>query len=405
MSRFRVLDSGDPCDRARWVRMWEDSPQRPPHAHPVLSEPALKPGERLVAAVLEGDASTATGPAGTVLHVLIVRPVPGPLGVSGRCVDLISPHGYAGPLVWGAQDVPALARVFWAEFDAWAAEAGAVSEFVRLSLLDPVLPSVGTVTPRLTNHVAALPDTAEQLWASFAPKVRQNARRALRSGVTIEIDETGERHREFLRIHDATMDRHDSDDSYRLEADVLTGLHRELPGGFAYVYAMSEGTAVSVDLVLMGTDTAYYHLGGTLTEAFGLRPNDLVKTAAMEHARSTGRTDFVLGGGLQDGDGLERYKRGFAGGRTIDFRTTERILDPAAHARLVADLEARMQREREAGDRPEWVDGPEFFPAYRRRFTVPARLGSEALVRAGVSVTGTAVVGAGGGASGQEPLR
>ena len=367
MSGFRVLEARDPAQRAAWVHLWEDSPMRLPHAHPALTEPQLDPGDRLVAAVLDG-----SEPGGTVLHVLIVRPVPGAADGGDRPVDLVSPHGYAGPLVWGASDVPALARLFWQAFDAWARAARAVTEFVRLSLDDDVLPSPGSVTPRLINYIAQLPATAQELWDSYAPKVRQNARHAQRAGVTIEIDTTGDRLAEFLAIHELTMERRGSEDRYRVCAETLTGLHEEMPGSFAYVYAMRAGRAVSVDLVLLGARTAYYHLGGTSADAFGLRPNDLVKTAAMEYARSAGRTRFVLGGGLHDGDGLERYKRGFAPRGAQDFCTTERILDPVVHGSLVRDLESRVRAERAAGGFPDWVDGPDFFPAYRRRFTVPA---------------------------------
>jgi hypothetical protein len=391
MSGFRVLDAHDPAQRAAWVHLWEDSPMRLPHAHPALTEPQLDPGDRLVAAVLDGGE-----PGGTVLHVLIVRPVPGAAESADRHVDLVSPHGYAGPLVWGASDVHALARLFWQAFDAWARAAHAVTEFVRLSLDDDVLPSPGTVTPRLINYVAQLPATAQELWDSYAPKVRQNARHAQRAGVTIEIDTTGDRLPEFLAIHESTMERRGSEDRYRVCGETLRGVHEQMPGGFAYVFAMSAGRAVSVDFVLLGARTAYYHLGGTEAEAFGLRPNDLVKAAAMEYARCAGCIRFVLGGGLHDGDGLERYKKGFAPRGAQDFCTTERILDPAAHGSLVRDLESRMSAARATGGSPDWVDGPDFFPAYRRRFTVPARLdpagtSDAAESQAAVAPTGTAL--------------
>src|SRR5699024_8643374 len=182
----------------------------------------------------------------------------------------------------------------------------------------------------------------------------------------------GERLEEFLALYHSTMLRHGSDAWYRFGASCFEQLHRELPDGFVYVYAMHEGRAVSVDLVLQGTRTAYYYLGGTDAQAFRLRPNELVKTAAMEHARSTGRTRYVLGGGLQTGDGLERYKRDFAPDGAQMFCSGERILDEAAYASLTRALDHRVDDIRDSGRFPDWVDGPGFFPAYRRRFTVPS---------------------------------
>ena len=324
LTGVRVWDGRVAADRAAWVDAWGRMADGDPFSHPGFLEAFAGDGEVPMCAHLRG------------------------------------------------LDDEALARLFWQAFDAWARAARAVTEFVRLSLDDDVLPSPGSVTPRLINYIAQLPATAQELWDSYAPKVRQNARHAQRAGVTIEIDTTGDRLAEFLAIHELTMERRGSEDRYRVCVETLTGLHEEMPGSFAYVYAMSAGRAVSVDLVLLGARTAYYHLGGTSADAFGLRPNDLVKTAAMEYARSAGRTRFVLGGGLHDGDGLERYKRGFAPRGAQDFCTTERILDPVVHGSLVRDLESRVRAERAAGGFPDWVDGPDFFPAYRRRFTVPA---------------------------------
>ena len=55
-----------------------------------------------------------------------------------------------------------------------------------------------------------------------------------------------------------------------------------------------------------------------------------------------------LGGGVEPGDGLEEFKRGFAN-TELPFRTHELICDPAAYAELSAGRED---------------DG--FFPLYRR---------------------------------------
>lgn len=356
MRGFRVLDAAVPADREAWVRLWESSPMRLPFAHPAFAEPMLQPGERLEAAVCDSS-------AGRVLHAVVVRDVP------GFGSDLVSPYGYAGPLVWDAADVEALAVGFWDAFDEWAADAGVVSEFVRFSLVDDVLPYRGTTSPRLVNYVHELPDTEEALWSSYAPKVRQNARRAERSGVTVEFDHTGERLDDFLRIYLSTMIRHDSDAWYRFDARCFERLHEQMAGSFVYVYAMHEGRAVSADLVLMGAQTAYYYLGGTDEDAFLLRPNELVKTAALEFARATGRTRFVLGGGVETGDGLERYKRGFAPDGAQMFCSGERVLDSTAYAELTRSRSARFDSAAECGDQPDWVDGPAFFPAYRRRFT------------------------------------
>ena len=59
-----------------------------------------------------------------------------------------------------------------------------------------------------------------------------------------------------------------------------------------------------------------------------------------------------LGGGVTPGDGLDRFKRGFANAE-LPFRTHEVIADPEAYERLSGP-----------GRLPG--DASSFFPAYRR---------------------------------------
>ena len=69
--------------------------------------------------------------------------------------------------------------------------------------------------------------------------------------------------------------------------------------------------------------------------------------AAMIDAAAVEKMPLNLGGGLAPGDGLERFKEGFANS-AMPFRTAELVFDQAAYERLAGD--------RAAGG---------FFPAYR----------------------------------------
>jgi CelD/BcsL family acetyltransferase involved in cellulose biosynthesis len=90
----------------------------------------------------------------------------------------------------------------------------------------------------------------------------------------------------------------------------------------------------------------HYFLGGTADEARADSPFKLVVERMLDQADELG-LPLNLGGGLRPGDGLERFKRGFAnaGG---EFRTHEVVCDRAAYDRLAAGRAAT-----------------DFFPAYR----------------------------------------
>ena len=205
------------------------------------------------------------------------------------------------------------ATSFWAAFDVWAKNAGVVSEFVRFSLFaSETLPHHGPVRQRQDNFVRDLTAAEGELMSRTEPKVRSNVRRAAREGVSIEIDTTGELIDDFLRIYLSTMERRGSSAWYRFDRAFFERLHTALPGRFVYVCARHQDRVVSADLMLLDADTGYYFLGGTDAAAYSVRPNDLVKVEAMRWLKASGRRRYVLGGGVSAGDGLERYKRGFA---------------------------------------------------------------------------------------------
>ena len=81
---------------------------------------------------------------------------------------------------------------------------------------------------------------------------------------------------------------------------------------------------VSSELVLLSRNHAYFFLGGTLADAFELRPNELLQVETFRWCRSAGKTALVLGGGYRGSEGLLKYKRGFAPGRFAEHRTTLR---------------------------------------------------------------------------------
>lgn len=363
-AQWHIWDAAVEQDRRRWIELWSASPMQHPFAHPELCRLLSPQHGRLMAAHFSDG-------RGHVLYPYFLRDIPdavppGADAVAGK--DITSPYGYGGPLHWGLEDVDASARLFWAEFDSWARSEGVVSEFVRFSLFsDDVLPYPGPRRTRQTNYVRNVDVPTDELWHGVESKVRRNARRALREGVSIIIDERGDHLDDFLRIYLATMERRDSTDWYRFDHAFFTSLHHALPGRFAYVMAQLDGEIVSADLLLLGADTGYYFLGGTEASSFSARPNDLVKVEAMNWLRGTGRSRYVLGGGVQPQDGLERYKRGFAPRGAVAFSTGERVLCPQRYASLVVGA-----RQSFLSSGAVWEETDEFFPAYRRQPPAPA---------------------------------
>jgi hypothetical protein len=325
---FEVLTADDP----RWLERWSAWPEREVHAHPEYVR--LYEDEGLpLCAVDDG-----------VLYAFLLRGLPG--GVEGS--DIVTPYGYGGAFRTGEADPDA----FWRAFDAWAAEQGVVSELVRFSLFpDRLLPYPGRREERLVNVVRDLGPSADELWMDYEHKVRKNVKKARRSGLRVEIDETGERLDDFLRLYGDTLERREAFDRYRFPRDFFERIRDRLGGRLAYAHALDGDRVVSSELVFVSATSIYSFLGGTEESAFPLRPNDLLKVELILWAKEAGKRRFVLGGGFQPGDGIFRYKRSFAPHGLVPFEIGTRVLRPDAYEALV---------ERTGGN-PE----PGFFPAYR----------------------------------------
>ncbi|WP_158862991.1 GNAT family N-acetyltransferase [Leifsonia sp. AG29] len=347
---FRVLDAAVAADRQVWLEQWSEWPDREVQAHPSYVSLFADGDDRALAASWNSD-------AGTVLFPFVLRTIRvGEARDPGDALsDIVTPYGYGGAFSWNAADRADLAARFWAAFADWASDHRVVSEFLRLSLFEEsVLPYPGALEHKQDNIVVDVSLIEDDLWRSFDHKVRKNVNKARRSGIRIEVDETGARFAEFARIYESTMERRSADRGYYFEPDFFDSIHRGLPGHFAYFHALDGETVVSTELVLLSSNSGYSFLGGTREESFASRPNDLLKVEIMRWLAQTGRRWFVLGGGYQAGDGIFRYKRAFAPEGVRPFTVGTRVVDP--------DVYGALTRDRFGGAVPEDIG---YFPAYR----------------------------------------
>ena len=275
-----------------------------------------------------------------VLYPFHLRELPG--GAEGH--DIVTPYGYGGAFRTGEANADA----FWAAFDLWAAEHRVVSELVRFSLFrERMLPYPGQREQRLVNVVR---DLGADPWMDFEHKVRKNVNKARRSGLRVEIDETGARLDDFLRVYQGTLTRREADERYRFPRDFFERIRDGLPGHYVFAHVLDGDRVVSAELVLLSATTAYSFLGGTDEAAYALRPNDLLKVELFRWAEAAGKRRFVLGGGYEDDDGIFRYKRSFAPHGLVPFEIGMRVLDQDVYDSLTSRTGPGETR---------------FFPAYR----------------------------------------
>jgi hypothetical protein len=324
-------------DSSDWLAHWSAWPEREPHAHPAYARLYEDAGTRALCAAWVSE-------RGAVLYPILLRDL-APLGADAA--DLITPYGYGGAFFWG-ENRAAVADGFWRAFDAWAAGERVVSEFVRFSLFeDELLPYPGEREQKLVNVVRDLAPSPAELWMDVEHKVRKNVKKARRSGVRVEFDDTGARLDDFLRLYLDTLARREAPERYAFSREFF----ERMPAQRVYVHALHGDEVVSSELVLLSEHHAYSFLGGTRSDAFELRPNDLLKWELILWAKEAGKRRFVLGGGYEDGDGIFRYKRSFAPDGLVPFFTGSRVLQPELYDELTKRVGS--------------TDEGAFFPAYR----------------------------------------
>jgi lipid II:glycine glycyltransferase (peptidoglycan interpeptide bridge formation enzyme) len=210
------------------------------------------------------------------------------------------------------------------------------------------------------NVVRSLNLSDDELWSDYEGKVRKNVKRARHEGVAIRFDTQGLLLDDFVSVYESTMKRREALSQYFFPRTFFESIISDLPGQFVFVHAFAGEKVVSSELVLLSTEHAYFYLGGTLAEAFPLRPNDLLQHEMFRYCRDKGLKWCVLGGGYRPADGVLRFKRSFAPGGDRPFRVGVKVYDAEECSRLV-----ERRRAWELAEGREWTHAPDFFPPYR----------------------------------------
>jgi hypothetical protein len=263
-----------------------------------------------------------------LLAPLVVREIEG----GGR--DATSPYGYPG---FSASPEAHLdpAAVDWSR-------TGLVSLFLRHRLgSDPPLRGASA-----RNEVwIADPSLARKSRPSDRRQIRRNAEGGYEvrriAGPEVSASDRGG----FVTAYEETMHRAKAAERYFFADDYFERIL-----GFEaswLILVLAPGGEVAAGSVVARSDAMlHYYLSGTADRFIGDSPMKNVVAAIVDLGAELGLS-LNLGGGLEPGDALEEFKRGFAN-RSETFRTSEVVCDEKRYTAL-------------SGDR----DPSGFFPAYR----------------------------------------
>ena len=249
-------------------------------------------------------------------------------------LDATSPYGYPGI---EAQQGSSLDpdQVDWSG-------TGLVSLFLRHRLGGEAPLTAATVRNQVQIADPALPRKSRP---SDRQQIRRNAERGyavrrIPGPAASDSDRAG-----FLAAYEQTMQRAGAEERYffgdQYFATILAFEDCSL------FLALEPGGEVAAGSIAARSDgMLHYYLSGSADRFLGDSPMKNVVAAIVDFADDSG-LPLNLGGGINPGDPLEEFKRGFAN-RTEPFHTSEIVCDGEAYRQLSAG--------RDSGG---------FFPAYR----------------------------------------
>lgn len=284
-----------------------------------------------------------------------LRPIEKTLSDGNLYFDVTSTWGYSGPLYKSQLSNESL-RIFWTQVDLWYKTNNIVSEFVRFNPDGNQINYSGEMSTVMNIIKGKLLDI-ETIWSNYNRKVRKNINKAKREELYTKIyfgkDITQDAIDQFYNIYIHTMDRTNATEQYYNSKEKLTIFMENCPDNCAIVLTYKDEVAIASEIILLSNDSLFSFIGGTLSDYFNLRPNEILKHDVIDWGFNRGFKFYVLGGGLGKEDGIYIYKKTFFPNDEYPFVVGKKIVNDKIYDELVS------MQEFDNSD-------SDFFPLYRK---------------------------------------
>lgn len=289
---------------------------------------------------------------GHILYPFIKRPVP----LIDGWYDIITAFGQSGPVIIDCAEGKRrlLVDQFEAAFGHYCQEERIVSEYIRFSSWIGNVADFGHLYGIDVRGIVMYIDLTvdDPFTEEFSSSARQQVRRAVKNGVTIDYDFSGHSLDEFYRLYTVTAERNHFPAHYRFDPALLRESFQHLSGKQFLLNAVYEGRTVSSALIVHHGNYMHYHLVANDPDYFHCAGNSLILAESCRYGKNHGFTEFHLGGASTDE--LYRFKRRFTKTAPLEIRTGKRIHNASMYGNLT-----ELKRLRDG------IDNPEHFPVYR----------------------------------------
>ena len=181
---------------------------------------------------------------------------------------------------------------------------------------------------------------------------RSKIRKALRYGIEIAYDYTGESVNEFNRLYKHNALRNGIPDYYIFDDVFLKKTFEVLKDNQFMIKAIYDGKCISCAICIHHGDYVHGHIAANDPEYFSIGASSVLYYAVSQWGMENGKTQFHFGGA--NTDSLHKFKQGFTRKGTCDFFAGKRTHNDEIYNALVD-----MKRKNEG------IKDTSFFPLYR----------------------------------------
>jgi len=278
--------------------------------------------------------------------------------------DAISPYGYSGVYASPSLSAEQVTQAWSATKDCLGG-LGVISVLLRHSPLVPQAPGIPELVSIVRGHptIVLEPTSSDAAWSGLASTCRTRIRKATKNGYTADVRAASSEDLapfgDFRRLYEGTMKRLAATSQYFFGDEYYKTLLECLgPDLLLAEVRNSAGVPVSASLLMRHEQRLHYHLSGSSPEDARMGSNNLMLWTATQFTVEHGLTQFHLGGGLDQRDGLFHFKHTF-GGRELAYDVSGLVID---HERYQSHTQDRAQ---ECGIDAEALLSSNYFPAYR----------------------------------------
>lgn len=222
--------------------------------------------------------------------------------------DIVTARGENGPIVIREENT-SLYEEYDHAFQKYCRDEKIIAEYIRFDPWNAQASSFSTIYNIISHGFAYCNYLKEDFFVTqYSSKRRNQIRKALNKGVSIETDASWDRIRDFIEIYQFTVNKYEVSSYYILDEEFLNSYKHYLGSNVKLGLAYYQDKIIAAGLFINGGDIYHYHFSASNPEYNELNALSLLLYEEAKLGAKEGCSIMDLGGATPN-SGLERFKK------------------------------------------------------------------------------------------------